>query len=276
MDYYDKYLKYKLKYVNLKIQLGKGRPSYTELHQVCDQQIRTNPNLGCSECIYQYTSSKTSKDIESVYTSGISKSYKHCIPHEKEQIFNRHIRTFEKLIGENGDLQNIIDPIGTNDIKYILSSINYLNFDENNHDKLYLKKFNDTIVAEGNIVYVAKEYKVASTTIDSCLFIIIILSNGDKICLHHNMNDINYLNFSKEKNLTDEKSRIFGVLKYISQDFGMKRIYMCGINQTFGYYKNLTDYYKTLVRETEVTIFTSDTPCIFLVNSDNQVIVINK
>lgn len=46
-----------------------------------------------------------------------------------------------------------------------------------------------TLCGEGNIVWVTEKSKVGSTTIDSCMFVIIILNDNSKICIHHNMLD---------------------------------------------------------------------------------------
>jgi hypothetical protein len=57
MDYKQKYLKYKNKYIKLK-QIGLGKPTFQELSDECDGQIRANPLSGCTDCIYQHVTNE--------------------------------------------------------------------------------------------------------------------------------------------------------------------------------------------------------------------------
>ena len=129
---------------------------------------------------------------------------------------------------------------------------------------------NDVICAEGNIVYVTPNSRVASTTIDSCLFVIIILNNGCKICIHHNVFDVQP--FVEQKNFSDINSFIFSNIRSSLQrnNLTINRFYFCGDNIE-GDYDNLIYTYKKLNPNAEEVRY-NDSSVRFLVNNVNQVV----
>ena len=105
---------------------------------------------------------------------------------------------------------------------------------------------------EGNIVWVTRGSKVGSGGVDSCMFVIIILNDGSKICLHHNVvdGDVPFRTIPGLLNPSD-----ISILPSIFQSMNgenmvgeqINEIYLCA--QTiydFDGYQNLIDYYSGL------------------------------
>jgi hypothetical protein len=267
MDYRQKYLKYKNKYIQLK-QIGLGKPTFKELLEECDTQMTTNRLSGCTECIYQHTANEGAPRTHLTHSYGLPSTIQGCISQaDNSDIFNSTLRAKTNLLNIDGSITPLTPP-HTIDIE--LDTNRYTNPELSYRAKIDNPIDNDVICAEGNIVYVTPNSRVASTTIDSCLFVIIILTNGCKMCIHHNILDVHP--FVEQKNFSDINSFLFSNIRgsLTRNNLTIDRFYFCGFNQTHNY-DNLISIYKKLNPSAKVVTF-YNTPFRFLVNNVNQVV----
>lgn len=268
MNYKDKYLKYKTKYLYLKNQIGKGKPTIRELSEACDAQIRTQDE-NCTECVYQYSVDDISRPVR---LDGLRSTKQGCIPLDPsiQQIFGN--TKVKYLLNSDGSYSQITNPNFTDTF---LNTNYYTNANLHFEEKFRQSLNNDVICAEGNIVQVNNGYSVASTTVDSCMFVIIILGNGNKLCVHHTMGDgRGFGKMFDKSNQSDIESFIFSRINRIISHYGISSIYMCGA--TDNYSDIIGQYQRILFRyQIQPIIFNIDImggQYIFLVNRSNQVI----
>lgn len=142
-----------------------------------------------------------------------------------------------------------------------------------------------TLCAEGNIVWVSKESKVGSTTIDSCMFVVIILNDESKICIHHNLQDEmsflatdvidgvdnHFFNFY-EQNLYS----IDNILNRSSVNNGnIKHIYLISPMNIKSDYENYYKlYFENLVLENpnKITLIKGNAEYNIIVNDNNEIL----
>lgn len=136
----------------------------------------------------------------------------------------------------------------------LLNPRNYINVYEDNlrNPRFSLRRINNisTFCAEGNIVFANQNSIIGSTAINTCMFVIILLGNGDKICIHHNEYDNN-----SNPNITNigNLKRLFNELKSISPydrllDFDLNPNLKCILlTEQFSVYSNIGSiYYEVL------------------------------
>lgn len=283
MRYYEKYLKYKKKYLYLKNQLG---GDFNRLNTDCKAEIKNNLFNNCIHCYYQYNTinalSGKNEDILKPYTEVYpNKSFSVCIDHAlTKKYFD--INLINRMFIRN-NITKIFDRIPINELRLLnpdnfrgIKSIQKKSTDLNFY---YIKKYPTnihTLCAEGNIVWVTKESKVGTTSIVSCMFVVILLNDESKICIHHNLNDIyeilnigldkkEYLNFSNGNNL----GHIFENSNIMNEN--ISKIFL--IAEDFNDFNNLIIYYNTLRPVTQIRLTTVGN---FIIDDNNDIIKIEE
>lgn len=262
--YREKYLKYKTKYLELKKLTG-GTP---ELNAECEKQIEEHGIHGeCDKCKYVHDSmvenaeTKTTQSVCEIPTGmmkvdGLSKAD----PKENILYFNHPENPENRYKILKYDLEKkyfITEASRTMlmDYKLYKSIKSYLPT-EKPKIKLYPDDIN-TFCAEGNIVWVTKNSKVGSGGIDSCMFVIIILNDNTKICIHHNVYD-NLEDFSSLEELGGKYYKNMSNYTILREIFAnscidkriVNKIYLCFNNKNDHYdYNNLIDMYCSLSSE---------------------------
>ena len=188
MNYYEKYLKYKTKYINLKNLLG---GDYESLQRNCESEIEINKFENCIHCYYQYTSSVNEDDQSKSYSiRNPKKSFSVCNLHYKTKKYFDINDIREMKIFDDRTSQFILIPDRAIYNIHLLNpdifrGIKSIFFDSINNGRIYkigrYPETIDTLCAEGNLVWVNKESKVGTTGIDSCMFVVIILEDESKI-----------------------------------------------------------------------------------------------
>jgi hypothetical protein len=193
MDYKTKYLKYKNKYLLLKNQIGGVIES---LKESCKTQIKTNPYHSCPACYYKHQHIIKNEGDEHY---DIYNTYRTTFPNKTLSVCT-DMRGVEKyFIPDPSYNLSIWNGENFTDISYvsenILNTENYegiksYSVNASNHYTISLHDGDiHTFCAEGNIVWVSQNSKVGSTNIDTCMFVVIILNNGSKVCIHHHLQD---------------------------------------------------------------------------------------
>ena len=281
MDYYEKYLKYKNKYITLKNLIG---GNFEQLDTECKLETNNNQFENCVHCYYQYNINAVQPNIaltDPVHKYKIrnpNKSFSTCTDHHMTEHYFK-IDKIGQILKWNNKMFDYINPkdsiyLLNTDIYKGIKSIYFDNIIENK--RIYkIKRFTeplDTLCAEGNIVWVTKNSKVGTTGIDSCMFVVIILEDESKICIHHNILDIYkeynevegkyYFNFSNLDNLEHIiKNSTIGEIK---------EIYLIG--EDIERYETLLAYYLKLKNPLIKIIENGH----FIVNNNNEIIKIEK
>jgi len=244
MNYQEKYLKYKNKYLKLKKIIG-GANTLPELEAECASQISSLTPAGiCPSCYTNYM-------LDPADTTLTLNSLRMCNNH---QLNNKY---FDNTILLNPQKYNFtindFEPCLPTAVS-LLNPQNYINvYDDNLRNPGIPLRKNDnisTFCAEGNIVFANQNSIIGSTAINTCMFVIILLGNGEKICIHHNEYD-NNLN----PNITNigNLQRLFNELKSISPyntllDFDLNPNLKCILlTEQFSVYSNIGSiYYEVL------------------------------
>jgi hypothetical protein len=281
MNYQQKYLKYKQKYLELKKIIGGNALTYDALKRSCKTQQGNDPYNNCSNCYYMYPTTKrpdgfleNHKDINGNDIPGRFKSYRACNAMDNiESYFNSALRTNimchnDKMPVQNMPVQNLV-----------LDSQRYHNIE--NIDQTRLVKYPsdiDTLCAEGNVVWVNANSKVGSTKVDSCMFVILILNDNSKICIHHVLSDDEESH--KQMRGTDDithmmysgNDAIWDNLETITSG-SLQRAYLCGSGVNTVEYQKLQQKYIdifTAIGFYDLDYITEDKH--YLINNDNKLI----
>ena len=261
--YKEKYLKYKNKYLQLKQLIG-GTP---ELNAECSRQIElAGAHSVCDKCKYVHNTEKKDPFTNtSTAECGLPTAMSSPgIADQKDNIlFFNHPQNLEnpnKILKYN-PVTKIFDIVASrtmliNDREYKSIKSYSTNLAKGVlHIQMY--PFNiSTFCGEGNIVWVTKASKVGSTGLDSCMFVVIILNNGSKICIHHNVYDNgNLLYGAVAENVSNYKniSKILGNSeigpgKFITSD-KISAIYLCVKSEHDERdYPNLLKIYRALTK----------------------------
>lgn len=205
--YQNKYLKYKNKYLNLKnygetfhklIQKG-GSAEFDRLAASCLAEI-TASNQSCLSCKFFHGNNPTSG----------AHTKKSCTPQDVPIYFYKpedNLDQFTIFFGKQ--ITNINDEIkyfNTTEMDYydpILESFlipeQYRNIssyivtpDQQLGNIITITQSVDqvsTFCAEGNMVWVTNNSRVGTTGITSCMFVVLLLDNDSKLCIHHTLGD---------------------------------------------------------------------------------------
>jgi len=209
-NYFNKYLKYKKKYFNLKNQLGSGGESHcidvsnNKLKNLCikckhEVDIKKINNFNgeqfCPNCAYGIDVLKETKtNFAPKECRDIKKYFK--LFNIKILLNEQNIKnliTYEINMNDNSKIEiDTTNPTIVNEISNIYS-LNPNNYKNILSTKLVLDKYHllskevnniSTICLEGNLIKVNNNSIVSSGAITSCIFAIILLNSGDKICFH--------------------------------------------------------------------------------------------
>jgi hypothetical protein len=291
MNYYEKYLKYKTKYINLKNLLG---GDYESLQINCESEIKINKYENCIHCYYQYTSLDNGDDQSKSYSiRNPEKSFSNCTLHKTtKKYFDINDILEMKNFDDRTSQFDLIPDRAIYNIHLlnpdIFRGIKSIFFDSINKGRIYkigrYPETIDTLCAEGNLVWVNKESKVGTTGIDSCMFVVIILEDESKICIHHNLNDEieffniigpdkKYFNFSYKDNLRNiiEQSTIGPIRKIylIGEQISISTNIELGVKG----YDDLIPYYNSLAPDRVIKIpFNGN----FIINNNNEIIKIES
>lgn len=317
MAYRKKYLKYKQKYLQLKNQYGgefDGK-KFEENNELCEEQKIKNKYNDCDACYYRHehitdpAPAPPDTNLNIYRSINIDKAPSVC------NNLNSVTKYFDPkhFISSDSNPPNTSNPPEYKITKWTIDPTNdpptysfipvadiashLLNVESFHGLKSYTKNSNTreyiifkhpkeihTLCAEGNIVWVSKESKVGSTTIDSCMFVVIILNDESKICIHHNMqdelpalamddknNEVFFFNFY-EQNLYC----IINILNRSSvNNDNIKHIYLISpmdIQSVYVKYYNL--YFKNLVLENpnKITLIQGNSEYNIIVNDNNEIL----
>jgi hypothetical protein len=257
--YKIKYEKYKQKYLQLKKQIA-GTP---ELTAQCKKQIaKVGKNGVCNKCKISHN-----PDILNPITNT---SISECNIPTPVDVDGKGDPIYEILYFIHPDNPYLIKKYNYErrtfenfrDTSVLMNDTNYLaikSYSKNKDGKLHIVLYPNnisTFCAEGNIVWVTKESKVGSTGLDSCMFVIIILTDGTKICIHHNMydGDIGLSGDAKNATCPENINLIFEVStnkrgERITKD-NVDKIYLCIKDVAdFGMYDTLINFYDNLTNK---------------------------
>jgi len=254
--YKEKYLKYKSKYLHLKRLVG-GTP---ELNIECSEEIRLNGRNGvCEKCKYIHdpgvidplTNTSQSTCQLPTETTGVLGN---AVPSGNILYFNheQNLENPNKILKYNTVTRTFnIDSDRTmliNDAEYKSIKSYYMN-PENGNLCIQMYPTNiSTFCAEGNIVWVTRESKVASSGLDSCMFVVIVLNDGSKICIHHNFYDEEDFMFDSPAENASNYKNIPTLLtnSEITPD-KVNKIYLC-VNRTAEAYSypKMSKFYRAL------------------------------
>lgn len=279
--YKGKYIKYKNKYLQLK-ELTGGTP---ELNDECNRQIELKGiHSVCDKCKYVHNTDKkdpftNTSTPECVLPTMMSAS---GIADQKDNIlFFNHPQNPEnpnKILKYN-PVTNIFDIIA--DRRMLMNDREYKSIKSYSINLvrrvLYIEMypFNiSTFCGEGNIVWVTKGSKVGSTGLDSCMFAVIVLNNGSKICIHHNVYDEDIIDDAVAENVSNYKNlpKILANSeiepgKFITPD-QIGAFYLCVKSKSDeSDYPNLLKFYKTLTKN----IFILHGYSRYLVDNNNNI-----
>ena len=281
MNYQQKYLKYKQKYLELKKIIGGNAPTYDTLKTSCDAQQGNDPYNNCSDCYYMYPIERRPdgideyhKDINGNIIPNRLKSYRVCHAMDNiESYFNSALRTNIMCHIDNMPVQNM--PVQN----LVLDSQRYHNIENIDQTRLQLYPDDiDTLCAEGNVVWVSANSKVGSTKVDSCIFVILILNDNSKICIHHvvsddeeshqqmrGTDDITHMMYSGDDAIWDN-------LETITRG-RLQKVYLCGSGVNTVEYQKLQQKYIDIFMAIDFyDVEYIDKDKHYLINNDNKII----
>ena len=193
-----------------------------------------------------------------------------------ESYFNHALRTDVKC--DNDDTLDL-----TQYQNLVFDSQRYHNIENIDQTRLQLYPDDiDTLCAEGNVVWVSANSKVGSTKVDSCIFVILILNDNSKICIHHVVSDDEESNQQMRgaNNITNMmysgNDAIWDNLKTII-DGRLQKVYFCGTGINSDQYDKLKKKYNGMLQnfnydtDYENTIFIPQDKH-YLINNDNKLI----
>jgi len=242
MNYQEKYFKYKNKYLKLKKLIG-GANTLPELQAECtSQKSNLPPDLNCPSCYTNYILQNNDITLNSI---------RMCNNHEfNEKYFNNTILINPQKYNFN---TNNFEPCLPTEVS-LLNPINYRNVhDDNLRNPINPLRKNDnisTFCAEGNIVFTNQNSIIGSTAINSCMFVIILLGNGEKICIHHNAFDNDYnpniINATNLERLLNELKTNPGYSDFLNFDVN-KNLKCIILTEQFTAYSTISSkYYEIL------------------------------
>lgn len=252
--YREKYLKYKNKYLQLKKMLG----GTLGLNAECRAQIAINAHDDCTKCAYFHGTDalnpetgktlSTCEEVTDINNGAVDIRYNilyfnhpdntGLARRPKINIYNTMTRNFTEV------------PAGQYNMLFNVDNYHSIKSYRMNEGDLIIEQYPDDIsllCREGNIVWVSQNSKVGSGGITSCMFVIIILINNSKICLHHNMNDEPMDEHEEKKNVTNKTgiANIFRLSGITAPS--VRKIFLCTNDiGDFMYYSWLVKYYNTL------------------------------
>ena len=281
MNYQQKYLKYKQKYLELKKIIGGNAQTYDALKTSCEVQKTNDPYNNCSNCFYNYNIGiradgfdQSHRDTQGNIIPDRLKSYRLCnsMIGTIESYFNHALRT--NIVCHN-------DTMPSHNL--VLESQRYHNIEDIDQTRLQVFPTDiDTLCAEGNVVWVSANSKVGSTKVDSCIFVIFILNDNSKICIHHVVSDDEESNQQMRgaNNITNMMysgdDAIWNILEGIING-QLQKVYFCGTGINSVQYDKLKKKYNEMLQkfneDTDYlnTIFISQDKH-YLINNDNKLI----
>jgi hypothetical protein len=263
--YQSKYLKYKNKYLVLKnivypiinlIQKG-GTPEFDTLANSCLEQIKNN-NADCTNCYFfhsnvqnsqTHTSKKCFPQILPVYFYDKSDNIdviKKFLNKEDANIDNfKHYNMLEYFDEIDVNLDSFLKPSEYNNVSSYTVASNIITINKYQSDV-------STFCGEGNIVWVSKNSRVGTTGITSCLFVLMILDDDSKLCIHHTLGDTLENGFDAEngpqKNYT-HKSYLSQILTQIKAKIKINNIFYLGSNSLEDRsYNEIIEIYHNIVK----------------------------
>ncbi len=268
MNYQSKYLKYKIKYLKLKEQIGgMTLPEFLLESERVSNLINTNLKTTstyskvCPQNYYNFTGLDLER-LDRICTNDIS-----CVALTFQKVRDSDIDEMNKgilndMIGMIDNVSGFIKPrcqriwnaeYFDNSLRWDnLSNISDVNkiidFNIDNYENaisLFDNKYYENkhmICLEGNLIYADTSSNIISGGITSCLFIVIYFDDGSKICAHLNVmlsnlmiNDKKILDYNDKSSYTLTHNNIFKFIKdkYSDKLNNIKSIYICGIIESY-------------------------------------------
>ena len=162
----------------------------------------------------------------------------------------------------------------------VLESQRYHNIEDIDQTRLQVFPTDiDTLCAEGNVVWVSANSRVGSTKVDSCIFVIFILNDNSKICIHHVVSDDEETNKqmrSGADNITNMMysgdDAIWNILEGIING-QLQKVYFCGTGTNAEQYTHLMRRYFKIFDDNgfyDLEYISEDKH--YLINNDNKLI----
>jgi hypothetical protein len=223
-SYKIKYLKYKNKYLELKKLVGGTIDTVEQLNEKCEEEIKIDKFGDCPHCSYIHLTN-LGPGKSNILTPRI------CYDHKSNEIYFYNTQ-ISRIINKFNIITERFLPIKTLILLDTNKYFNISSYDINCNNiscKISMHPNDiDTLCPEGNIIWVNKNSKVGSTNINSCSFVVLILSDESKICIHHNKLDTDEY---EDALLPDKKNPSYFYEKIkdiLNENLRILKIYFCG------------------------------------------------
>jgi hypothetical protein len=273
--FYQKYLKYKEKYLGLKntklqlnrlnrlLQLG-GSPDFNALVGRCAADIQAN-NALCPNCKFFHGTDVD--NIQSKLTKRFCNQFTDPLP---VYFYDQHRDNPADELYRGYDLSNpqkFLNP-------RIFTNISSYNVDLAGN--ITIQRYPNTIhtfCAEGNIVWVNKQSKVGTVGITSCFFVLIILNDESKLCIHHALGDIMVEGIDGQKNYTN-KSYLRQILEQVKGNINSIK-YIGSLHYYYNYFKQTYIEYLKITQPRE-TIQYGGGDGHYIIDDSNNIILLKS